>query len=56
MVQITHNLNSPCVSYMCDTCEVNQTRMGFVDSTYMYTSAQQYIGKYNYRDRFTKPV
>ena len=44
------------MSYMCDTCEVNHTCVGFVDSTYVYTSAQQYIGKYNYRDRFTKPV
>ena len=37
MVQITHNLKGPCVSYVCDTCGVNHTCVGFLDSTCVYT-------------------
>ena len=40
VAQITHILNGPCVSHDCDTCGVNHTRMGFLDSTHMYTHMQ----------------
>ena len=40
MVQITHNLNGPRVSHACDTRGVNQTHVGFLGSTHVYTHTQ----------------
>ena len=43
MVQISHNLKGPCVSYVCDMCGVNHTCVGFLNSTCMYTLAHTCI-------------
>ena len=42
MVQITHNLNGPCMSHTCDTCGVNHTCGGFLDIASVYMHMQYF--------------
>ena len=45
-VQITHNLNSPCMSHTCVTRGVTHKRVCILDSTCVYTHTQYYTRMY----------
>ena len=46
MVQITHNLNGPCVSHAWVTCGVTHKYVCILDSTRVYTHTQYYTRVY----------